>query len=64
MTKSNDRKSEAGQNGGASRNQCEGGLPDHGADAAPLVQFRKLLADLIARSLLAGRSPRRTDRAS
>jgi len=64
MTKSNDRKSKVGQYGGVRRNQCGSGLPDHGADAVPLVQFRKLLADLIARSLLAGRSPRRTDRES
>jgi hypothetical protein len=63
MTKSNDRKSKVGQYGGVCRNQCESGLPDHGADAVPLVQFRKLLADLIARRLLAERSPRRTDHA-
>jgi hypothetical protein len=63
MTKSNDRKSKVGQYGGVRRTQCESGLPDHGADAVPLVQFRKLLADLIARRLLAERSPRRTDHA-
>jgi hypothetical protein len=63
MTKSNDRKSKVGQYGGVRRNQCESGLPDHGAGAVPLVQFRKLLADLIARRLLAERSPRRTDHA-
>jgi hypothetical protein len=63
MTKSNDRKSKVGQYGGVRRKQCESGLPDHGADAVPLVRFRKLLADLIARRLLAERSPRRTDHA-
>lgn len=64
MTKSNDRKSKAGQDRGASRNQYGSGLPDHGANALPKEQFRKLLADLIARRLLSERSPRRTDRAS
>jgi hypothetical protein len=63
MTKSNDRKSKAGQNRGAHRNQRGRGLPDHGADPVPQVQFRKLLADLIARHLLAERSPRRADHA-
>jgi len=63
MTKSNDRKSKAGQYGGVHRNQRGTGLPDRGADAVPRVQFRKLLADLIARRLLSGRSPRRTDHA-
>jgi hypothetical protein len=63
MTKSNARKSKVGQYGGAHRNQCGSGLPDHGADAVTRVQFRKLLADLIARRLVSERSPKRTDHA-
>jgi hypothetical protein len=64
MAKSNDRKSKVGQYGAARRNPCGHRLTDHGANAVPRVQFRKLLDDLIARRLLAGRSPRRTDHAS
>jgi hypothetical protein len=63
MTTSNDSKSKVGQCGGAQRNQCGSGRPDHGADPVPQVQFRKLLADLIARRLVSERSPRRTDHA-
>lgn len=62
MTKSNDSKSKPGHDGGASRNQCGSGLPDHGANAGPQEQFRKLLADLIAQRILAERLQRRADR--